>query len=256
MRQRRLLDFVPRRAGWREACFDALSLPTVIAQPAGSRVRFDPVRPLRRAWRLLPRPSRGGAPQASHFRVHFEGFQGLTGRFRNRGKFPGGGSTWDGANEVGEVWDCGAWNAEAGAEIVEEGDFEFHAGLAEAEHDVTGLAALFADGSARDFALGDEGADVVFRGVGVERDFRPFEHAQKFVFAPEQALQQTVERGIAGSALEDAIELQTQEVRLFRARGALIGPQAPIEPPDRAPHELDGVALLVVGGDELMDEAL
>ena len=104
--------------------------------------------------------------------------------------------------------------------------------------------------------LGDEGADVVFRGVGVERDFRPFEHAQKFVFAPEQALQQTVERGVAGSAFEDAVELQAQEARLFWARGALVLLQRPIEPPDRAPHDPDGVALLVVGGNELMDEAL
>ena len=51
---------------------------------------------------------------------------------------------------------------EAGAEIVEERDFEFFAGLGEAEHGVAGLAAFVADGSAGDFAFGDEGADVVF----------------------------------------------------------------------------------------------
>src|SRR5271165_5809927 len=129
----------------------------------------------------------------------------------NRGKFPGGWSAWGGVDEGCEVGDVGAGDAETVAEVVEEGDFEFHAGLGEAEHDAASLPALFADGSAGDFALGDEGADVVFRGVGVERDFRSFEHAQKFVFAPEQALELTVERRIAGAALEDAVELRAQE---------------------------------------------
>ena len=36
----------------------------------------------------------------------------------------------------------------------------------------------------------------------------------------------------------------------------LSGPKAPIEPPDHPPGDLDGVALSVVGGDELVDEAL
>ncbi len=116
----------------------------------------------------------------------------------------------------------GSWNGEPVAEIVEEGDFEFDAGPGEAEHDVASLSALFADGSAGDFALGDEGADVVFGSVCVERNVRPFEDAQKFVFAPEEALQQTVEHRIAGSALEDAIELPAQEACLLRARGALV----------------------------------
>jgi hypothetical protein len=71
-------------------------------------------------------------------------------------------------------------NVEAGAEVVEEQDFEL-AGLREAEHDVAGLAAAFADGSAGDFAFGGEGADVVFGGVGVERDIRPVEHAPSTV---------------------------------------------------------------------------
>ena len=114
------------------------------------------------------------------------------------------------------------------AEIVEEGDFEFDADPGEAEHDVASLSALFADGSAGDFALGDEGADIVFRGVGVEGDFRPLAYAQKFVFAPEEALQQTVERRIAGSALEDAIRIARAggspvagSVRLYSFKGVV-----------------------------------
>ncbi len=80
-----------------------------------------------------------------------------------------------------------------GADRVEERDFEFFAGPGEAEHGVAGLAAFFADGSAGDFALGDEGADVVFGSVRIERNVRPVEDAQKFVLAPEEAFQQAIE---------------------------------------------------------------
>jgi hypothetical protein len=119
---------------------------------------------------------------------------------RNGGKFRGGWSAWGCADEGREDGDVRAGDAETVAEVVEEGILSFHAGLGEAEHDLAGLAALFTDGSARDFALGDEGADVVFRGVGVERDLRSFEHAQKLVFAQERALQQKIEGRIAGRA--------------------------------------------------------
>src|SRR5271166_3433053 len=54
-----------------------------------------------------------------------------------------GRSSWGGADEGCELGDCGAGNAEAGAEIVEEGNFQFLAGLGEAEHHVAGLAAFF-----------------------------------------------------------------------------------------------------------------
>ena len=55
---------------------------------------------------------------------------------------------WGGPNEGCEIGDAGAGNGEAGAEIVEERDFELPAGLGEAEHDVAGDASVFADGSA------------------------------------------------------------------------------------------------------------
>ena len=42
------------------------------------------------------------------------------------------------------------------------GILSIHAGLGEAEHDIAGLAALFTDGSARDFALGVTKARMSF----------------------------------------------------------------------------------------------
>src|SRR6202171_6276007 len=88
-------------------------------------------------------------------------------------------------------------------------------------------------GSGGDFSLGDEGADVVFRGVGVERDFRPLVHAQQLVLVAMKAFEQAVERGVAGSgALEDAVEAGAQDLGLFGARRELVVFQAPIEPPE------------------------
>ncbi len=165
--------------------------------------------------------------------------------------FRAGALAWCGADEGCEIRDGGARNAEAGAEIVEEGDFEFLGGFGEAEHCVARLATFFADGSAGDFALGDEGADVVFGGGGVERDVGPLEHAQKLVLAPEQAFQQTVEQGVAGSALEDAVEAGAQFRGSLGAWGQFVVFELAIEPPDHPPGDLDGVALPIVGGTSL-----
>jgi len=70
-----------------------------------------------------------------------------------------------------------------------------------------------------------------------------------------EALEQAVERRVAGAAaLEDAVEAGAQDLGLFGARRALVVFQATIEPPDHPLGDLDGVALLVVDGDELVDE--
>ena len=88
----------------------------------------------------------------------------------------------------------GSRDGEAGAEVVEERDLEFGAGLGEAEHDVAGVASLVADRSAGDLPLGDDDADVVFACVGVEGKLGPFEPAQELVRVGEEALEEPVER--------------------------------------------------------------
>jgi len=86
-----------------------------------------------------------------------------------------------------EVWErgdgLGSWNAEPVAEIDEEGDAELHAGLHQAEQDIASIASGLAYRSAGDFALGDEGADVVFGAVCVERDLGTVKNAQEFAFS-------------------------------------------------------------------------
>ena len=72
--------------------------------------------------------------------------------------------------------------------MVEEADFQLLAGLGEAEHDVARVAAIVADGSAGDFPFDHEGANVIFRRVGMERDFGAVENAQQSVLEAQQAL--------------------------------------------------------------------
>ena len=72
-----------------------------------------------------------------------------------------------------------------------------------------------------------------------------------------KAFEQMVERGVAGSrALEDAVEAGAQERGLFGVRGELVVFQATIEPPDHPLGDLDGVALVIVGGNELVNKPL
>ena len=147
-------------------------------------------------------------------------------------------------------------DSETVAKVVEERDFELGAGLGEAEHDVSGDASFFADRPAGDFSLGDDGANVVFAGVGVEGNFRPLEHAQQLVLVGVEALEEPVERGVSGSAFEDAVEAGREFGGALWAGGELERLELPIEPPDHSPRDVDGVALPVVGGNELVDEAL
>src|SRR5262252_8412003 len=92
---------------------------------------------------------------------------------------------------------------------------------------------------------------LVLRG-----DFRPIKDAQQRVLAAKQPFEQPVEHHVAGSAtLEDAIEAGAQDLGLLRAGHLLVFLQGSIEPPDHPLGDLDSVALLVVGGNQLVHEA-
>ena len=80
------------------------------------------------------------------------------------------------------------------------------------------MAACLADGSAGDFALGDDRADVVFGTIGVERNFGAVEDAQQVGLLLAQAAQQLVEQREAGDAAEDAVEPRAHRRRPFRMR--------------------------------------
>ncbi len=111
-----------------------------------------------------------------------------------------------------QAWDCGgAVNAQAVAEIIPEGDAEFGAGLGDAEERIAYVTTGVASGPAGDFTLGDVTADVIFRSVGVERDFgTPFARGQSRTTRRSRRLAwirlKLVEQPRAGSAPEDPIE--------------------------------------------------
>ena len=85
-----------------------------------------------------------------------------------------------GGDEVGQAWDGGCgFGAEAGAKIVPEGDVEFPACFGEAEEGIASIAAGVGSSCAADFAADDLTSDIVFRPIGVQRDFRPVEDAQQ-----------------------------------------------------------------------------
>ena len=65
-----------------------------------------------------------------------------------------------------------------------------------------------------------------------------------------------VESGVAGPALEDAVEAGAQLRGAFESLGEFVVFQLAIEPPDHPLGDLDGVALPIVGGNELVDEPL
>ena len=79
---------------------------------------------------------------------------------RNQGKFPGPltlACHYDGAGRISSAR-CGIWAPGMPRRSP-----------SEAQHDISGVAASVADGSTGDFPFSDEGADVVFGSVGVER---------------------------------------------------------------------------------------
>ena len=124
---------------------------------------------------------------------------------------PASGGLAAAADEVWKLRDGRtAADAEPGAKIVPEGDAELPAGLGEPEEGVAAVAADVAVGSAADVALGHLAADVVFRAVGVQRDFRVIEHHQQLGLVGVQPLQQAVEGDEAGAPLKDAIEARPQ----------------------------------------------
>src|SRR5208283_5427271 len=74
-------------------------------------------------------------------------------------------------DEACEGRDFWPWDAEACADEFVERQLQLHAGFVEPQHNVARVATHVADGPAGDFSFGDEGADVVFGCVGVERNF-------------------------------------------------------------------------------------
>ena len=161
------------------------------------------------------------------------------------------------ADEVWQVrngWPAG--EAEPAAEIVPEGDAELGAGFGQAEEGIAAVAAGIAAGAATDLALGDIGADVVLRSVGVQRGFGMVEHDQQFVLVGVQPLEQAIERDEPGSAAEDAIEAGAQLAAAAWCGVGAVSFQLGVESPDERPDLLLCGTLGLGEGVELVHQPL
>ena len=152
------------------------------------------------------------------------------------GNSPNAGPSSCGAALADELWEIGnraAGSGEARAEIIPKGDAVLVAGLDQRQEGIAAVASDVAAGSAADLALGDEGTDVVFGAVGMERDLRAIEHHQQFSLVGVQAGKQPIEAGKAGAAPEDAVEAGPQGGLAFRTGMAAIGLEIVVEAPDQ-----------------------
>lgn len=104
---------------------------------------------------------------------------------------------------------------------------------------IAGNAAVTAHCAARDLPLDDEAAQIVFRSVGVERDFRAVQHPQQLGLAARQPQQELVEIVIAGADRKNAVESRFETGSEPRVRLLPIGLQRFIETPDQVPDGLD-----------------
>src|SRR5216684_3513591 len=160
-------------------------------------------------------------------------------------------------DEGGEAWDVGViGDFEAVGEVVREGDTELGAGFGEAEESIAAISTCIASGSAADLALDDVAADIALRSVGMERDLWPIENHQQFGLVGVQPGEQAVERGEAGSALEDAVEPCPHLGLAAAGRLALVGEEVAVEPPDQGAQRLLGDAAVHCEGIELVNETL
>ncbi len=92
------------------------------------------------------------------------------------------------------------------SQIMVEREPELLAGLHQTEHDVSRDPAVAAHRAAGDFSFRDEGPQVIFRCVGVQRDAGMLEHLQQLVLPSMQPLKQLVECLITGAQGEDPVE--------------------------------------------------
>ena len=92
--------------------------------------------------------------------------------------------------------------------------------------------------------------------VGVQRNLWSLEDPQQLGPAPMQAGQQPIQHDMAGAAGENPVEPGPQRRGPPGTGIALPGLQVGVEPPDQRSLELDGTALLIGGGHQLVDQPL
>ena len=141
-------------------------------------------------------------------------------------------------------------------EIIPEDDSQFFASFGEAKESIAAIATDIAAGAAADLAFGDVSPNIVFRAVGVERDFGPLKHFEQLGLVGVESFEQAVEGDEAGLTREDAIEPRRQgRFALFGWREP-IGLEIAVEAPNQAADMALGFAVLIGEGIKLVNEPL
>src|SRR5262249_52464439 len=91
-----------------------------------------------------------------------------------------------------------------------EDDSQFFASFGEAKESIAAIATDIAAGTTADLAFGDVSPNIVFRAVGVERDFGPLKHFEQLGLIGVESFEQAVEGDEAGLTGEDAIKPRRQ----------------------------------------------
>ena len=96
--------------------------------------------------------------------------------------------------------DGGPHHPEPVTQIIPYRDTQLIAGLREARKSVPAIPADAAPRSGADLPPCDVTADVIFRAIRVQRNFRPFQHHQQLSLIGVQPGQQAIQRDEAGAA--------------------------------------------------------
>ena len=127
--------------------------------------------------------------------------------------------------------DCVPGDLEPAAQIIPDRDAELVAGFAEAEESIAAIPPDVTPRSAADLPPRDVASDVILRSVGVQRNFRPFEHHQQLGLVGIQPRKQAIQRDEAGAAQEDTVETPAQYGGPALAGVALSGCMSPTHVP-------------------------
>jgi len=147
-------------------------------------------------------------------------------------------------------------DVQPGAEEIPESNAQFKASFCQADEAVAAITTDVTARAAADFAPGDLSTNVIFRSIGVERDFGTVEHHQQLGLVFVQPFKQTVERDEAGLKRKDALEPRLQDRLASLGRSPPVGLQSAVVLPDQVTDVALGRAVLVGEGVELVNEPL
>src|SRR5262245_26151800 len=136
------------------------------------------------------------------------------------------------------------------------GQAELVTGLHETKKRVPTVTTEIGSCAAADFAFSGVTSDVVLRDIGVQWDLWPIQDHKQFLLLGMEALEEAVQGDKAGASAEQIVEASAQLRLALWHRLAAVALEIGVEPPDALLDAVDGLALLVGEGVELVHQPL